>query len=107
MSPRVKLVKQRKKQVAPEKQEVICEVIDKLDRDGFICEVQYPDWLTNVVLVKKASGKWRVCINFWILIRYVLRIATLFLGLTISWISRLDISYITCLMHSQAIIRFL
>ncbi|XP_022897720.1 uncharacterized protein LOC111411417 [Olea europaea var. sylvestris] len=26
--------------------------------------VQYPDWLANVVLVKKANGKWRVYTNF-------------------------------------------
>ena len=31
---------------------------------GFIQEVYYPDWLTNVVLVKKANGKWRMCVDF-------------------------------------------
>ena len=24
----------------------------------------YPDWLANVVMVKKASGKWRMCVDF-------------------------------------------
>lgn len=24
----------------------------------------YPDWLANAVLVKKANGKWRMCIDF-------------------------------------------
>ena len=24
----------------------------------------YPDWLSNIVMVKKASGKWRMCIDF-------------------------------------------
>ncbi|KAJ0972642.1 hypothetical protein J5N97_020601 [Dioscorea zingiberensis] len=28
---------------------------------GFIREVHYPEWLANVVLVKKPSGKWRMC----------------------------------------------
>ena len=27
-------------------------------------EVEYPKWLANVVLVKKANDKWRLCINF-------------------------------------------
>uniref|UniRef100_A0A2N9HA60 RNA-directed DNA polymerase n=1 Tax=Fagus sylvatica TaxID=28930 RepID=A0A2N9HA60_FAGSY len=33
-------------------------------RTGFIREVFYPDWLANVVMVKKANGKWRMCVDF-------------------------------------------
>ena len=40
------------------------EEIDKLLKAGFICEVMYPEWLKNVVMVKKPNGKWRVCIDF-------------------------------------------
>ena len=30
----------------------------------FIWEVYYLDWLANVVMVKKANGKWRMCVDF-------------------------------------------
>ncbi|XP_022851528.1 uncharacterized protein LOC111373252 [Olea europaea var. sylvestris] len=64
VNPGAKPVKQRKRQFAPERREVIREEIAKLLNAQFIREVQYPDWLANVVLVKKANGKWRVCIDF-------------------------------------------
>ena len=31
---------------------------------GFIREVHYPEWLANVILVKKVNGKWRMCVDF-------------------------------------------
>lgn len=31
---------------------------------GAIKEVFYPKWLANTVVVKKKSGKWRVCVDF-------------------------------------------
>ena len=30
----------------------------------FIREMYYPEWLANVVMVKKANGKWRMCVDF-------------------------------------------
>ena len=29
-----------------------------------IRKIQYPKWLTNVVLVRKANCKWRMCVDF-------------------------------------------
>jgi len=29
-----------------------------------IQEIQYPKWLTKIVMVKKANGKWRMCVDF-------------------------------------------
>ena len=31
--------------------------VDKMLATGFIREVYYPDWLVNVVLIKKANGR--------------------------------------------------
>ena len=36
----------------------------KLKHVGAIKEVFYPEWLANTVVVKKKSGKWRVCVDF-------------------------------------------
>ena len=40
------------------------EEVEKLWIAGFIKEVYYPKWLTNVVMVKKSNGKWRMCVDF-------------------------------------------
>ena len=36
----------------------------RLKQAGAIKEVFYPEWLANTVVVKKKSGKWRVCVDF-------------------------------------------
>ena len=38
--------------------------VNKLLVANFIREVYYPEWLANVVMVKKANGKWRMCVDF-------------------------------------------
>ena len=38
--------------------------MNKLLAANFIREVYYPEWLANIVMVKKANGKWRMCIDF-------------------------------------------
>ena len=49
---------------SPERDKAITEEVRKLLEAGFIREVYYPDWLANVVMVKKANGKWRMCVDF-------------------------------------------
>ncbi len=50
--------------MAIDRQIAIKEQVDKLLQDGFIRCVSYPDWLANVVMVKKSNGKWRMCVDF-------------------------------------------
>ena len=64
VSPSFKPIKQKRRSFALERQKSINEEIDKLLQVGAIREVEYPEWLANVVLVKKANGKWRLCIDF-------------------------------------------
>ena len=49
---------------AQEREKAIAEEVRKLLEASFIREVYYPDWLANVVMVKKANGKWRMCVDF-------------------------------------------
>ncbi|GAV60876.1 hypothetical protein CFOL_v3_04404 [Cephalotus follicularis] len=47
--------RQKKRNFAPERQQVIADKVNKLLHVGFIREVQYSDWLANPVLVKKSQ----------------------------------------------------
>ena len=64
VSPSFKPVKHKRRSFAPERQKAINEEVGKLLQEGAIREVEYSEWLANVVLVKKANGKWRLCIAF-------------------------------------------
>ncbi|XP_059627385.1 uncharacterized protein LOC132270207 [Cornus florida] len=64
VDPNVKPMKQKQRRFALERNRIIVEEIDRLLEAGFIREVQYLAWLSNVVVVQKKNGKWRVCINF-------------------------------------------
>nr|XP_023916836.1 uncharacterized protein LOC112028381 [Quercus suber] len=59
-----KPVKQRRRVFALERDQAVTDEVNKLLAAGFIRKVYSPDWLANVVLVKKANGKWRMCIDF-------------------------------------------
>ena len=63
VSPSFKPVKKKRRSFAPERQKAINEEVGKLLQAGAIREVEYLEWLANVVLVKKANGKWRLCID--------------------------------------------
>jgi len=64
MDPQVRPIRQRRRKFNEEKRQAIKEETQKLLTAGHIREIQYPEWLANVVLVKKSSGKWRMCVDF-------------------------------------------
>ena len=69
------LIRQRKRVFVYERDNAIVEEARKLLDAGFIREVYYPEWLANVVMVKKAKGKWRIRVDFTDLIELNQRIA--------------------------------
>ena len=60
----ITLKKQPPRRSSKEHSDAIKEEVIKLKRAGVIKEVFYPEWLANTVVVKKKSGKWRVCVDF-------------------------------------------
>ena len=38
--------------------------MEKLKEASAITEIPYLSWLSNTVVVKKKTGKWRVCVDF-------------------------------------------
>ncbi|KAK4395869.1 Transposon Ty3-G Gag-Pol polyprotein [Sesamum angolense] len=64
IDPRVKLVKQKRRNFGPKKDKIIQVEVNELLVVGHIKEIQFPEWFSNVALVPKHGGKWRMCIDF-------------------------------------------
>jgi hypothetical protein len=56
--------KQRLWKMSEDKAEGARNEVKRLLSAGVIREVKYLEWLANTVMVKKANGKWRMCIDF-------------------------------------------
>ena len=56
--------KQPPRRSSKEHSDAIRDEVIKLKQAGAIKEVSYSEWLANTVVVKKKSGKWRVCVDF-------------------------------------------
>jgi len=57
-------ISQKKRKLDEERRLAAKAEADKLLSVGFIEEAQYTTWLSNVVVVKKANSKWRICVDY-------------------------------------------
>ncbi|KAM1710970.1 hypothetical protein COP1_001282 [Malus domestica] len=73
IDPKTKPVRQKRRSYDAELYEAMKTEVEKLKGIGFFCEVNYPTWVANVVLVKKNSTKeslllqkvlWRMCVDY-------------------------------------------
>jgi hypothetical protein len=62
--PNARPVRQKPQKQSIERQNFIHEEVRKLLQAGFIEEVHHPVWLANPVVVPKANGKLRMCIDY-------------------------------------------
>jgi len=64
VDPGVSAVAQRHRKQSPEKSEAAEKAVKDLLEANFIYEAKYTTWISNVVLVKKSNGKWRMCVDY-------------------------------------------
>jgi len=57
-------VAQRRRKQSPKKAEAAEKAVKDLLEANFFVEAKYTTWLSNVVLVKKSNGKWRMCVDY-------------------------------------------
>ncbi|GKV41376.1 hypothetical protein SLEP1_g48919 [Rubroshorea leprosula] len=63
-NPLKKPVAQKRRLFGGERLQAIKEEVKKLLQAGFVRKVDYCEWVANPVMVKKANGKWRMCIDY-------------------------------------------
>ncbi|KAK8954187.1 hypothetical protein KSP39_PZI001996 [Platanthera zijinensis] len=64
LHPEARPIQQKRRSVTDKLAEPIREEVSKLLKAGFVSEIQYPGWVSNVVIVKKGDGRWRMCVDF-------------------------------------------
>ena len=64
VNPSVVPKRQPPRRPSKEHAEAVRSEVAKLKQAGAIKEIFYPQWLANTVVVKKKTGKWRVCVDF-------------------------------------------
>jgi hypothetical protein len=64
VDPHSKPVQQKSRRSAPVHAEAVQKEVERLLQAGAKRELHYPTWLSNIVVVKKKNGKWRLCMDF-------------------------------------------
>jgi hypothetical protein len=64
VDPAIRPMKKKLRKMSDDKAEGARNEVKMLLSAGVIRQVTYPEWLANTVMVKKANGKWRMCIDF-------------------------------------------
>jgi hypothetical protein len=64
VDPDIRPRRQKLQKMSDDKAEGARNKVKRLLSAGVIKEVTYQEWLANTVMVKKANGKWSMCIDF-------------------------------------------
>ena len=61
---KMKPIRHKRRNMNAERSLVVKEEVDKFLKAGFVKKARYRKWLANVVMMKKANKKWRMCVDF-------------------------------------------
>jgi hypothetical protein len=64
VSKTAKPIKQKLRRFARDKKEAIRVEVTWLLAARFIKEVYHPEWLANLVLIRKKNNEWRICVDY-------------------------------------------
>jgi hypothetical protein len=64
VDPTIRTRKKKLRKMCEDKAKGARNEVKRLLSAGVIREVTYLEWIANTVMVKKANGKWRMCIDF-------------------------------------------
>jgi hypothetical protein len=64
INPTARPIAQRLRRFDEEKRKTISEETTKLLAIGFVREIHHLVWVVNPVLMKKKTGKWRMCVDY-------------------------------------------
>ncbi|GJY56816.1 hypothetical protein Tco_0455931 [Tanacetum coccineum] len=59
-----KMVKQKKRGLAPEQNEAACKEEEELLKADILHEVKYQTWVANPIMIKKRDERWKMCVDF-------------------------------------------
>jgi len=62
--PEAKPISQKKRKMGEERRKAVKEEVKKIFKAKIIREVRFSTWLANIVMVKKANGKWRMSTDY-------------------------------------------
>ncbi|GKD52957.1 reverse transcriptase domain-containing protein [Tanacetum coccineum] len=64
VNPLIEPAAQKRRVLASDRTLVVIKEVEEWVNAGIIRPVRYPTWIANPVLMKKADGSWRMCIDF-------------------------------------------
>ncbi|XP_071697127.1 uncharacterized protein [Rutidosis leptorrhynchoides] len=64
VNPNITPVVQNKRAMALERSKFLADEVQRLVDAGIMKEVKYQTWVANPVMVKKADGSWRMCVDY-------------------------------------------